>query len=415
MTPLKRLDVFYNRERVGFLYDTEPLGFEYDPQWLASEKAFPLGLVPLEGGVLQGSLPESFFENLLPEGDLRIYLSQQRKASTLFSLLYEVAGDTAGAFTLLPEGQVPGSFNYKKTSWQELANLFTQSVTPVIDIQDNQARISLAGAQHKLSVLLRDNNVYLPEGIAPSSHIIKPDILRFDGIWDSALNETIIMRTANYWGLPVPHVFYEPATRSCVVKRFDRFENKDGSLGRLVQYDLCQLSGELSNKKYEKEGGPSVKDCVLLIKKHSSQPAIDLKNFVRWLIFNLYVGNNDSHAKNLSMYRLSNGHFVLTPFYDLMSTRVYSGLSPEFAFSIGGEYKPGSIGRDNIVGLANDIGMRPRFVLDIATELVHAVPLALEQALASLVGEVPADRKVMPERLQQFVLSNIRKISSRIL
>ncbi|MDP2222026.1 MAG: hypothetical protein Q8K34_17815 [Hydrogenophaga sp.] len=40
-------------------------------------------------------------ENLLPEGALRVYLSGLRKASTLFAMLLEVAGDTAGGFVLL--------------------------------------------------------------------------------------------------------------------------------------------------------------------------------------------------------------------------------------------------------------------------------------------------------------------------
>ncbi|MBH1986505.1 MAG: hypothetical protein I8H76_04225 [Burkholderiales bacterium] len=40
---------------------------------------------------------QALFEKLLPEGEVRAYLSAQRKASTLFALLQAVAGDTAGA------------------------------------------------------------------------------------------------------------------------------------------------------------------------------------------------------------------------------------------------------------------------------------------------------------------------------
>ncbi len=107
-----------------------------------------------------------------------------------------------------------------------------------------------------------------------------------------------------------------------MVKRFDRVLRADGALGRVVQYDLCQLNGTMSGSKYEKEGGPGLVACVQLIRRHSSQPAVDLRNLLGWIFFNLYVGNNDSHAKNLSMCRLPGQGVFLTPFYDLMCTRL---------------------------------------------------------------------------------------------
>jgi hypothetical protein len=36
----------------------------------------------------------------------------------------------------------------------------------------------------------------------------------------------------------------------------------DGTLARLVQYDLCQLAGTVSERKYEKEGGPGLAACA---------------------------------------------------------------------------------------------------------------------------------------------------------
>ena len=91
------LDVFYGTERMGTVHDSAPLAFEYAPAWLGREDAFSLSVIPLEAGRIESPHVQAFFENLLPEGELRTYLSEQRKASTLFSLLLEVAGDTAGA------------------------------------------------------------------------------------------------------------------------------------------------------------------------------------------------------------------------------------------------------------------------------------------------------------------------------
>jgi len=61
----------------------------------------------LVAGPIGSAEVRAYFENLLPEGELRTYLAQQRKASSLFAMLLEVAGDTAGGFVVVPAGQVP--------------------------------------------------------------------------------------------------------------------------------------------------------------------------------------------------------------------------------------------------------------------------------------------------------------------
>jgi len=142
----------------------------------------------------------------------------------------------------------------------------------------------------------------LPKGTSPSTHILKPNIRRLAKVWHSAANEAIVTRAAALAGLPTAEVFYEPRTEACVVRRFDRQLRPGGKLARLVQYDLCQLAGTVSDRKYEKEGGPGLAACAELIRRYSTQPAVDLRHLVRWVFFNLYVGNNDSHAKNLSIY-----------------------------------------------------------------------------------------------------------------
>jgi serine/threonine-protein kinase len=73
--------------------------------------------------------------------------------------------------------------------------------------------------------------------------------------------ETIVMRAAALAGPPTAEVFYEPRTEACVVRRFDRQWRADGTLARRVQYDLCQLAGTVSDRKYEKEGGVCVTDA----------------------------------------------------------------------------------------------------------------------------------------------------------
>ena len=415
MDQLKRLDVYYGTELVGTIHDESPVAFEYAATWLERADPMTIAAIALQPGHNDSAIVQAFFENLLPEGELRHYLAEQRKASTLFSLLLEVAGDTAGGFVIVPDGQVPQPATYEPTTWEAMAALLNNKSASAIDLHGTDARISLAGAQDKTSIaIFEDGLPRLPNGTSPSTHILKPNIKRLAKVWHSAANEAIVMLTAAKCGLPTAEVFYEPHTESCVIRRFDRLSRPDRTLMRLIQYDLCQLAGTVSEKKYEKEGGPGLMTCAELIRRYSTQPALDLRNFVAWIFFNLYVGNNDSHAKNLSIYNVPGKGVMLTPFYDLMCTRMYPGLSPSFAFSIGGEYKPASITKEHMTELARQLGMRPQFLVQQAAGLARRLPDALDQAVKAVKPALPHSAKVMAGRLQQFVLSSTKKLAARL-
>jgi serine/threonine-protein kinase HipA len=409
------LDVCYGSDLVGVVHDSAPLSFEYAPGWLTGPQRMTLAAIALQPGRQATPEVQAFFENLLPEGELRDYLAAQRKASTLFSLLLEVAGDTAGAFVLLAPGQTPEPPRYQATTWEAIAAVLAKRSASAIDIHGQGARISLAGAQAKTSIaLFHDGVPRLPKGTSPSTHILKPDIRRLAKVWHSAANEAIVMRAAALAGLPTAEVFYEPRTEACVVRRFDRQLRPDGTLARLVQYDLCQLAGTASERKYEKEGGPGLAVCAELIRRYSTQPAVDLRHLVRWVLFNLYVGNNDSHAKNLSICSLPGQGVSLTPFYDLMCTRLYPGLSPEFAFAIGGEVRPGKMTADDLALMARQLGMQPRFLAQQAREVAERLPAAIDQAVQVVAPALTPSALTLAERLERFVASTTKTLAARL-
>ena len=411
-----RLDVYYGSELVGTIHDTAPIAFEYAPSWLERIEPMTVAAIALQPGRQDSAPVQAVFENLLPEGELRDYLAERRKASTLFALLLEVAGDTAGAFVIVPGGQAPQPPRYEATTWVALAAILSKKSASAIDIHGGDARVSLAGAQDKTSLaIFEDGAPRLPRGTSPSTHILKPDIRRLAQVLHSAANETIVVRAAAHCGLPTAEVFFESRTQSCVVRRFDRFTRPDGTLARLIQYDLCQLGGTVSEKKYEKEGGPGLATCAELIRRYSTQPAVDLRHFVTWIFFNIYVGNNDSHAKNLSLHNVPGQGVMLTPFYDLMCTRLYPGLSPEFAFAIGGEYRPGAMGAENLTRMAQQLGMRPQFLAQQAVALAQKVPAALDQAVKEIKPALPYSAKIMADRLRQFVLTTTKKTAARLV
>lgn len=410
------LNVFFGDELVGSIHDSTPLSFTYSAPWLARPEPAQIAAIAPSAGPLDGAAVTAFFENLLPEGELRSFISSSKKASTLFALLREVAGDTAGGFVILPAGQRPEPPSYRPTSWKALAALLGQPTGAAADLQGRQARISLSGAQDKAAIaLFADGLPQLPQGASPSTHILKPDIQRLAKVWHSAANEAIVMRAAAQCGLPTAEVFYEPHTQACVVKRFDRTLRPDGGLSRILQYDLCQLSSIASDRKYEKEGGPGLIQCAQLIRQYSAAPAVDLKHLLGWLFFNLYTGNNDGHAKNLSLYRDPGQGVRLAPFYDLMCTRIYPGLSPEFAFAIGRVVLPGAITRMHVQQMAKEMAIRPAFALSVAEDMAKRIPGAIEAAIDSVQQALSPGAKTLALRLRGFVLKNTRQTAKRIL
>lgn len=410
------LDVFYGPVLMGTVHDTSPLTFEYASGWLERQDAFPLSVIALQAGRVTSPQVQAFFENLLPEGELRLYLAEQRKASTLFSLLLAVAGDTAGAFVMLPQGQTPEAPAYEPTTWEALANTVKNKSAAAIQLQGDDTRISLAGAQDKASIAIFDGKTpLLPKGSAPSTHILKPDIRRLAKVRASAANEAIIMRTAAHCGLNTAKVFYEPLTHACIVERFDRFSRADGTLGRLIQYDFCQITGTGSERKYEKEGGPGVAQCAQTIRQHSARAAVDLQAFVQWIFFNIYTGNNDSHAKNLSVYERPGEGVRLTPFYDLMCTRIYPGLSKEFAFNIGGARLPGDMGKAQVEGLAAQIGMGPKYLQSVARSLAAKVPEAIDKATQEIYPDLSRSEQAFADKLSREVKSITKRAVARMV
>nr|MBA2406216.1 HipA N-terminal domain-containing protein [Bdellovibrionales bacterium] len=105
---MSKLIVYYQEKIVGHLiFDKEErLSFQYDKTWLAFKDRFPLSLTLALQKKMHGHLEtKSFFENLLPEGEIKDLLEAHGKSSikSEFGFLQEFGGDCAGAFKVMPE------------------------------------------------------------------------------------------------------------------------------------------------------------------------------------------------------------------------------------------------------------------------------------------------------------------------
>lgn len=408
---MKSLDVLLEGKQIGTLYNRDPLTFEYTDDCLNGLVHSPFAsVIPLTRGENAGSAVLAYFENLLPEGDQRRALEELHHVTSVFGLLSTSGWDTAGAIVLLPSGTAASKAHYANQSWADLAKSIAGHT-----VQKSAVRASVSGAQYKILLSLdNEGNPLLPVNGAPTTHILKPDIKRTgQNILASAANETMVMLTADKCGLPVAGVSYVQEVQSCLVTRYDRVINGE-EVRRLQQSDICQLLKVPSDVKYEADGGPGFKDCYDLVKATSTSPIVDCENLLKWLFFNLYTGNNDSHAKNLSILQTQEGP-RLAPFYDLMCTAVYSGFSTNFAYQIGGTYKPGEMNHEHLNALAKSIGVSERYLLGLSQSIAKAVNPALEDAFQDLKSTFKHNENILANRLIHKVSSLTKKHSARFL
>ena len=342
---MKRLHVYLNNVKVGFLSDTDQLTFTYDPDWLATGPGYPLSRqLPLNPEPMSGKAVRAFFSGLLPEAEPRERIASILGVSTGndFAMLEGIGGECAGAVSLLPQDASspdPSSGSLRWLDETSLASIIDRLPQRPLMAGEEGLRLSLAGAQVKLPVVLAEGGgttgarIALPlEGI-PSTHILKPEPERFPGL---AANEAWCMDLARKVGLKVAESQRRRiGTTPClIVKRYDRVLATDGKVQRLHQEDFCQALGFPAARKYQQEGGPSLTDCFDLIREWSSVPVIDIRDFLDAVIFGTLTGNADAHSKNFS-FLYSGKERRLAPLYDQVCTLAWSELSKRLSMKIG--------------------------------------------------------------------------------
>ncbi len=99
------LNVYFNAELAGALREEKGrLYFHYASAWLRSPDFVPLSIpLPPSPDEYGDDVVRPFFENLLPEGEIRSAVARLKQVSenNTFGLLEEIGGDCAGAISLL--------------------------------------------------------------------------------------------------------------------------------------------------------------------------------------------------------------------------------------------------------------------------------------------------------------------------
>lgn len=388
-TITEQLVVTLGDRRVGILSRLNgQLAFVYDQQWRDDPRSHPLSLsLPLREAPFADVDTRTWFGNLLPEGDLLNAVARRLGRSTgdVFGLLTDLGGECAGAISLLPQGKAsPEVGHYQPFPEDELFALVSADPPLPLLAGETGVRLSLAGAQNKVPVYVEGNSIFKATGPLATSHILKPPIRAAISLPHTVENEAFCMQLADKLGLNVPSAEVRTVRDQnyYLVERFDR-RREQGRIERLHQEDFCQALGIEANLKYEESGGPALSAIWRLLRSHSSAPAVDGRQLLRWIAFNFLIGNADAHGKNLALLYDETGSVRLAPFYDLLCTSVYPELDQRMAMRLGGERRPDRLRRKHWECLAEDLGIAPRAVFGELENLTQKI----EQTAEALARE----------------------------
>lgn len=314
-----------------------------------------------------------FFAGVLPEQSQRDVIAKNLgiSAKNDFAMLEQIGGECAGAVTFVPAGQTLSQRNdrYRQLDRSEMEEILERLPRRPLLAGEDGIRLSLAGAQDKIAVHVADSEISVPLGGAPSTHILKPAMRRFEG---TVFNEALCMKLAALAGLNAAKVEIGKAGAIdyLLVERYDRIPGAR-SIERVHQEDFCQALGVVPENKYQNEGGPSLQQCFALVRDLSAAPVIDLQRLLDAVIYNFLIGNNDAHGKNFSLIYQEGTRFA--PLYDVLCTVYYPDLSKKMAMKIGGEYEADKIHARHFEQLAEEAGLAKPLVRRRVTELAEAI------------------------------------------
>ncbi|MBK8839856.1 MAG: type II toxin-antitoxin system HipA family toxin [Hyphomonadaceae bacterium] len=395
------LTVWWGDQTVGALrIDRQgDIEFAYAESWRTASHARAISVsLPLRADPYLRRDTRPFFEGLLPEESQRIAVARALGVSQQneFRLLEQIGGEVAGALSLWPEGETPPAASYDTPptplSEDALIALLDRLPTRPLLAGEEGLRLSLAGAQAKVPLILTGAGLALPRPGEPTTHILKPPIARFA---DTTENEAFAMRLAKGIGLDTADVdIVTVRDRSfLLVKRYDRQTDSEGRVQRLHQEDFCQAMGYTSAQKYAADGGPVFRDCFALLRRAATRPARDVLKLLDAALFNLIIGNADAHGKNFSLLYESD-EITLAPLYDLLSTVSYPDLSPNLAMKIARRARLEDLVTREWARFAEETGLTEPFIRRRA---------ALADAV---IGRAPAERAdfapAVQPAMQQF-------------
>lgn len=179
----RTLFIYMNEHLIGKLEKSASGAhyFKYHQTWLDTPNARPISLsLPLMGEQFSGEVVYNFFDNLLPDNPqirMRIQAHFHALTDQPFDLLASIGKDCVGAIQVIEDEniQITDSMSFQPLNESDIASILRNIQNhPLGMLEDNNDfRISIAGAQEKSALLFWEGKWNRPLGITPTTHIFK--------------------------------------------------------------------------------------------------------------------------------------------------------------------------------------------------------------------------------------------------
>ncbi|MFC3122546.1 HipA domain-containing protein [Agaribacter flavus] len=254
---------------------------------------------------------------------------------------------------------------------------------------DDKPRLSVAGVQDKLNVFINERGqIGFGDGALCSTHILKFEKHNCPNL---VLNEYFCMKLSKAVGLPTAEVQFTRFKEypALIVERFDRkYTPEQSKVFRRQVIDGCRALNLPRDYKYERNLGDGrdvqhIRDGASLprlfeLAKTMASPVESLQWLINWQLFNLMIGNYDSHGKNVSLFfDKRNNRF--TPAYDLVNVAMFPQFKHVLAMAMGDEFDPKSINAYQMADFAETCGVNKKLLSRLLTDLADKVINTLTQ------------------------------------
>jgi len=396
------LNLFLDGVRAGTVEQATggSLGFTYDVEYTSSPSPTPLSLsMPLSGQRHGNRVVAAWLEGLLPDNAaVREEWGRrfQVSARNPFALLRHVGRDAAGAVQMLPVDVDPPDAAQRTGDVRRLSETEVRAMLRELTVRDagwevgaGSGRWSLAGAQNKVALhLLDDGGWGVPNDSTPTTHVLKPT--RADTRFgDLHVNEFVCLRAAGLLGLRVAQVDLVDfgGAKTLVSSRYDRRRDRDGTWLRLHQEDLLQAMSYPPSKKYQADGGPSIRNVAALLGTLglADREAVRTAFFDAFAL-NVLVGGTDAHAKNYSLL-LRGPRVALAPLYDVASYAPYlkAGEAVRSSMKVARAWQVRDVTVEDWVDVATALELDS----DLALNRVESLRTGLPDAVAEAADAAP--------------------------
>jgi serine/threonine-protein kinase HipA len=420
------LEVLLGDDLAGWLShwpDGNRFAFDYAPGWRAAPHAWPLGPgLPLnlteQTAEVHSANVRQFFENLLPEGRALDEAASANKLSksNLIGLMLALGAETSGAVRIRlasASATAPAPTLARALPATELSTRIRARPYQPFSVWDGKVRLSIAGFQDKIAVFKDGDDWFFVEGSELASTVILKPEPGNPALAGLASNEFFCMTLARAIGLPVAQVALRHVPeRVLEVLRFDRRQQpqtarRPQQVQRLHLFDGCQALSISAMLKYERPYGDNehvrhIRDGASLprlfaLLESSKNPAAQRLQLLRWVLFQVLIGNTDAHAKNLSFFGDASG-FYLAPAYDLVCTLAcdHAAIDDAFAMAIGDAFHVDEFSAFEWAHFAFACQLRPALVAQEMKKMIAKIKAA-QDGCCSIAQDAGAEMTVVHE------------------